>query len=77
VVEIKDNILIITVPADLDKSIFTEIIDFVNSRLNINRGKEILGLIVIYGYTLLYRPIKINMTGRKHFWKIVLKKTLL
>jgi len=48
VLEIKDNILIITIPADLDKSVFTEIIDFLNSRLNINRGKDILNLIEEY-----------------------------
>lgn len=47
-VEVKDNILIITIPEDLDKSVLAEIIDFVNSRLNINNGRELLNLIEEY-----------------------------
>lgn len=43
-IEIKDNTLIIILPEDSDKTIFNEIVSFANSKINTNKGKEILDL---------------------------------
>ncbi|MEQ8169317.1 MAG: hypothetical protein ABRQ38_10500 [Candidatus Eremiobacterota bacterium] len=47
-IELKENIITITIPPDKDKSIVHEIIDFVDSKLNSHRGKAILSAIEKY-----------------------------
>jgi len=47
-IEIKDNTLIITLPEDSDKTIFNEIVSFAHSKINTNKGKEILELVEKY-----------------------------